>query len=330
VGAFVSDGGTLATAGTKNYCYWTMLRAKKPEGQKAIREIIAALGWHATEAYKPDGTLVLTLSHKCLWEFVRSNFGGYQDERRLPDDYLQMGQGDLQTLYDALMLGDGYVTNRNNRDYRVYYSKSTRLAGQVQIITSFLGYRAAVRPGSRCWRVTHSNTKTAELQLMRDVRHVPYDGMVYCFATPTGYYVTRRKGKIAFQGNTAFASLRMAEDQVFMPEREKFDTVMNRRILPALGITFWRFNSLTPTTRDPEVLAEIIAKLAKVGIITPQEGREFAANVFNRDLPTIEAPWVQQPLAEPSGYLIEVRYRYRHAYRFAVYLGHNSQFWVED
>jgi PBSX family phage portal protein len=96
---------------------------------------------------------------------------------------------------------------------------------------------------------------------------------------------------------SAFAALRFAEEQVFEPLRNNFDAVVNRHIFPALGITFWRFRSNTPITRDPEVLASILGLLTKGGTLTPAESREFASDVFNRELPDINEDWTKQPLA---------------------------------
>jgi capsid portal protein len=53
-----------------------------------------------------------------------------------------------------------------------------------------------------------------------------------------------------FNRATAESALRFAEDQVFQPERDEFDFLMNRRLLADMGIRFWRFRSQTPVTRD--------------------------------------------------------------------------------
>lgn len=94
---------------------------------------------------------------------------------------------------------------------------------------------------------------------------------------------------------TAFAALRLAEDQVFTPLRNQFDEVINRKLLPELHISFWKFESNSPTTKDPEVLAEIVATLSDAGVLTPAEGRALATDVFNRELPVLTDPWTQQP-----------------------------------
>jgi PBSX family phage portal protein len=104
---------------------------------------------------------------------------------------------------------------------------------------------------------------------------------------------------------TADASLQFAEEQVFEPMRNFFDDMINRKIFADLNITFWKFKSNTPITRNPELLSDVIKKLSDSGVITPGEARTIAADIFNRALPRIDVLWTQQPfkltLAEAQG-----------------------------
>ncbi len=95
---------------------------------------------------------------------------------------------------------------------------------------------------------------------------------------------------------TAEAALRMAEDQVFQPERDDFDFFINHRIIPELGTMFWAFRSNSPIARNPEVMGKIVEALTKQGILTPEEARVLAGDIFNRDFEVIKEPWVKQPL----------------------------------
>lgn len=94
---------------------------------------------------------------------------------------------------------------------------------------------------------------------------------------------------------TALAAIRFAEEQVFEPIRNRFDEMINRRILPELGVFYWKFRSNTPTTRDPQMLAEILATLSQTGAFVSREIRQLAQDVFNREFPEIDAPWVNEP-----------------------------------
>lgn len=100
-----------------------------------------------------------------------------------------------------------------------------------------------------------------------------------------------------FNRATADAAMRLTEEQVFAPEREDFDWLVNVRLFPAMGIRFWRFQSLTPVTKDPERLGKLIALLGGAGFLLPKEGRRLASDVFNADLPDIKEPWASRPIA---------------------------------
>lgn len=99
-----------------------------------------------------------------------------------------------------------------------------------------------------------------------------------------------------FNRSTADAALNFAEMQVFQPEREEFDFVINRKVLADMGIRFWRFRSNAPVTRDPATMAEIVRGLVNANILTPEEARQLAGDVFNREFKKISAPWVKQPV----------------------------------
>lgn len=99
-----------------------------------------------------------------------------------------------------------------------------------------------------------------------------------------------------FNRSTALAALHFAEEQVFQPERQEFDFILNRKLLSDMGIRFWKFVSNAPVTRDPQVMAEIVKNLVTANVLTPEEGRRLAGDVFNIEFKTIRAPWVKQPI----------------------------------
>jgi PBSX family phage portal protein len=99
-----------------------------------------------------------------------------------------------------------------------------------------------------------------------------------------------------FNRAVADAQLRFAEDQVFQPERDEFDYVINKRLLGDMGIRFWRFRSQTPVTRDPERMTDMVEKLVRVGVLTPEEGRVLASDIFNREFAKLGADWTKRPI----------------------------------
>jgi len=100
-----------------------------------------------------------------------------------------------------------------------------------------------------------------------------------------------------FNRATADAALEFAEMQVFAPERDDFDFLINRKVLPRLGIRFFQFKSNSPKLTDPMDLGKLVGELTKEGVLTPAEARQEAEKVFNRELRNINSPWTRQPLS---------------------------------
>jgi PBSX family phage portal protein len=99
-----------------------------------------------------------------------------------------------------------------------------------------------------------------------------------------------------FNRSTAESALRLAEDQVFQPERDEFDFLVNRKLLAEMGIRFWRFKTQTIATRDPERMTDMVEKLVRVGVLTPEEGRMLAGDIFNREFRKIHDDWTKRPI----------------------------------
>jgi PBSX family phage portal protein len=95
---------------------------------------------------------------------------------------------------------------------------------------------------------------------------------------------------------TAETSLRLSEEQVFQPERDEFDHMVNRVVLGELGVRFWKFRSNAPLTRDPERMTEMVERLTRVGVLTPEESRTLAGDIFNKEFRYISDEWVKRPL----------------------------------
>lgn len=96
--------------------------------------------------------------------------------------------------------------------------------------------------------------------------------------------------------STAEAAVDFAEIQVFGPIRQQFDWLMNKVVLPSIGIVYHHFRSNGPTIRDPEQLCKMIVDMVTGNILTPGEGRELAIGVFNREFEAIKADWTTMPV----------------------------------
>jgi PBSX family phage portal protein len=303
LGYYLSDGGLLETD-HKTAPYLVFLRQKKFAAR--MEECLLRIGWKYSVQRKTDGTQVFCISNRCLRSWLASHCGGRSNGRRIPWDYVTgLPVRQLHVLFDAMMDGDGTRTwlHRGCRPvgafHATYHTASPVLADQAQVICLRLGLRAhkSWSEGAGVYRISHVERRTTQMKGVRDASIQEYEGEVYCFSCPgAGFFFTRRNGKVAIQGNTAESALRFAEDQVFQPERDEFDFLMNRKVLSDMGIRFWRFRSQTPVTRDPERMTEMVERLVRVGVLTPEEGRMLAGDIFNREFRKIGDDWVRRPI----------------------------------
>jgi PBSX family phage portal protein len=88
---------------------------------------------------------------------------------------------------------------------------------------------------------------------------------------------------------TAETSKRLADEQVFSPEREAFDDIMNTQILPRLGIVLHNFKTNSPNVTENTDLIKMLAAAEKTGGLTPQIARDVMSDVLNEDLGKVTA-----------------------------------------
>ena len=86
---------------------------------------------------------------------------------------------------------------------------------------------------------------------------------------------------------TAEASRRLADEQVFRPERDEFDNWMNKHLLPEMGVRYHRFVSNGPNITDDEDLIRVLMAAEKTGGLTPRLSREIMSDILGRELPPI-------------------------------------------
>jgi PBSX family phage portal protein len=78
---------------------------------------------------------------------------------------------------------------------------------------------------------------------------------------------------------------RLADEQIFAPERTEFDAIINRKILPAMGIIYHEYRSNTPNTTDNGQLVRILGGSEKTGGMTPNIARAVLEDILGKDLP---------------------------------------------
>lgn len=84
---------------------------------------------------------------------------------------------------------------------------------------------------------------------------------------------------------TADTSRRLADEQIFAPERDVFDALINRRLFPDMGVVHHSYKTNSPSTTDNTQLVQILGIAEKSGGITPRIARGVLEEVLNRELP---------------------------------------------
>lgn len=101
---------------------------------------------------------------------------------------------------------------------------------------------------------------------------------------------------------TSQSGIRVAETQIFAPERSRWDDFVNRYILPTLGVSNWRFRSLGPSVYDPDTLSTMVDRFGRGGAMTPNIMIKIANQVLDVQIPPVEDDWGNIPF----GYTLDM------------------------
>lgn len=108
-----------------------------------------------------------------------------------------------------------------------------------------------------------------------------------------------------FTGKTIDASRRLADEQVFGPERNRFDRFWTRWVLLEIGVVWSTFRSNSPNVAENADLVKLLAQGEKTGGLTPRIARKLIGRVVNEDLGEVD-PDVLDPDAPFSLTLAEL------------------------
>ncbi|MEK6912548.1 MAG: hypothetical protein AABX26_01165 [Nanoarchaeota archaeon] len=214
LGYYVTEGG-VETAPTIGI---VQKRGEKAEKiRKCLKKLTDILGCSLSEVDAKD-YLRFKITQTQLFEHLKQH-GEKVYFKKLGLNFSRLSKRQLKILYGAMMLGDG------SSDGKYLSSTSRTLADEVQLVAHLIGksasqnvhYKEGLR-GKRktAYRVIFSDRNELEMK-KNSIKKIDYNGKVWCFSTQTGFFVTRRGGKVAIQGNTL-----RAETSVLAAANPKF------------------------------------------------------------------------------------------------------------
>jgi PBSX family phage portal protein len=95
---------------------------------------------------------------------------------------------------------------------------------------------------------------------------------------------------------TAEVLKELTEEQVFEPERQEFDSIINMKLIPRLGFRFWTHDTLSPIPRNPKTVATIIEKLVVAGVLMADEARLMLPKVLGIEIEHRTDEFLREPM----------------------------------
>jgi len=220
IGWFVSEGSSTGSRGGKiqipgrGYSvYISQCRDANPDKCDRIAKLLDRMG--LKHSYRGRSFVV---SSKNLWEILHPL--GHSGQKRIPRSAINLPKRALEKMWEALVLGDGWVDKGSGCNR--YATSSPLLVDDIQELmqklgkpsnstyTRDIGYEGGFIKGRKIIGTTplymlgerkgrKATITTKDKQML--LKQVHYTGNVYCATVPNGTLIVRRNGKPLVCGN---------------------------------------------------------------------------------------------------------------------------------
>ncbi len=216
LGYFVSEG-SLDTYNGDHKSYRSLLSQNSGQTLDSMKDTLDKMNMNYSVYFKQQDTekcATIVIRGKTLYKYLEEFVGCGAHNKKLPQEVFSWPKPIRQSLFDALVDGDG-TRSKKTYENKTYYTVSKQLADDVQILALSLGYRAKVlftkqninAHGDWIYRVSigiggihHRGFHQVNTSM---ISKEYYEGVVYCYNVPNHLFVTRRNGKVTIQGNTS-------------------------------------------------------------------------------------------------------------------------------
>jgi PBSX family phage portal protein len=261
--------------------YTTMAELKEadatPDGEqpKTATEIL----WFG--AYYPEGAYPQPRWHGLIPNIVGSREASEDNAKYLSSSAIPQG---------LLLVSDGRVGQSSKGSLSTFFDAGEGQARQkIALVEATTPRENAILPGSGRVQIEWVSLRQAQQD---DLTFSQYIDMTSDQVGESFRLPSLLRGKVKdINKATAVSALEFAEDQVFAPERQAFDDLINTTLLENWGIRFWRFKSLGSRKRDPESISNIARAFVHEGVVTPAELRPLAEQLLGVDLPSAASEW---------------------------------------
>lgn len=144
--------------------------------------------------------------HIDLIDTVITECGSGAANKMVPSMLWAMDREAKMAFLDGYWFGDGSTRSNSRQAYTI----SSQLADDIMRLTIETGHFTAMRKDysdNEGWAdryvVTWRDQEYRSIQTDRNLSIEEYSGKVYCLTVPSGAYITRRNGKVSYQGNSA-------------------------------------------------------------------------------------------------------------------------------
>ena len=101
----------------------------------------------------------------------------------------------------------------------------------------------------------------------------------------------------SFTHATAKSSKEAAEEQVFIPERQQFDELVNAKIVrPELKVTQWKYKTMGPRIVGAEEISSGVSSFVETGAFTVNHAIQLANEAFGLQMSKFKETWADYPL----------------------------------
>lgn len=251
LGYYLSEGYVNLSTKGRSYQVSISQKIDSPfldDIRKNIQEVSKQTGIKLNEHVTKSGQVSFTLSNKYFAYYMSNNFGSGSYNKKIPSWIKNLPKKRLSILLKSFNNGDASKSLRpNGNTYYQIRVFSEQLSEDIYEIAFKCGlatkmsYLSCIQTKDadfvKCVNITEGTRGKFPTIKKSQINMVPYRGKVWCFETSTGFFVTRRNGKIGIHGNSG--KVMQLGKEYDMIDQEILDGLMiNKALLNGEGPCF--------------------------------------------------------------------------------------------